>query len=184
MLIFTLNKNNFKNLDFTAFWPIVKLMLRHRHKLFDDEYLNSDTPLLQRVYEIVEDYIPYFWLFLDKKTAKTLGFCYLYDIVTAKNTIYTACATICFDKSAYGPRAQNAAKTLLNTLFQDYKIYKIKAECYSHNIHIPNFLVKLGFCREAVLKNETIVENRPENIEIWSIFNPAPGFVPGNFEKY
>lgn len=174
MLIFTLNDKNFKTLDFTAFEAVFKLMLKYRHKLFDDEYLKGNKPLMQRVYEIIAGYVPYFWLFLDEYTHKTLGFCYLYDIVPAKNHIHTASASICFDKNAFGAPAQNAAKTLLKSLFQDYKIYKIKAECYLDNHYVPNFLIKLGFNKEAVLKNEAIVENKPKDIEIWSIFNPSP----------
>ena len=172
MQILKLDKKTFETLDFRLFYDIFELMIRCRHKLFDDEYFNTEKPYMQRVYEIIDIHLPYFWLFLDKNTLKPCGFCYLYDVSPSKNRIHSANATICFDKSVYGKRAQNTAKRLLNELFQAYKIYKIKAECYSDNLLIPNFLKKLGFRMEASLKNEVISEGVPKNLDIWSIFNP------------
>lgn len=172
MLTLTLNKNRFKTLDFESFQAVFNLMLAHRHKLFDDEYFKGKTPYIERVYEIIQEHVPYFWLFLDEKTLKTQGFCYLYDIVPYKNRILSAFATVCFDKKVWGKRAQVAAKKLLIKLFSEYQVYKIKAECYENNILIPKFLTTLGFYKEATLENETIVENTLKNIDIWSIFNP------------
>ena len=174
MLIFTLNKKNFQNLDFTSFLAVFNLMLQYRHKLFDDEYINGDKPYIERVYEIINAHVPYFWLFYDTNTLKVQGFCYFYDIIPHKNHIHTASASICFDKAVWGKPALSVAKKLLNQVFCTLNIYKIKAECYFDNYFMPNFLTKLGFRREAILKNETIVDNQPKNIEIWSIFNPAP----------
>lgn len=169
---FTLDKNRLKMLDFKVFWEIFNLMIKYRHKLFDDEYFKGDKPYIQRVYEIIEAHIPYFWVFYDKITAEILGFCYFYDIVPHKKLIYTVSATICFKKSARGKTAIIGAKSLLLHAFNTLNIYKIKAECYFDNIYTPNFLTKLGFQHEATLKNETIVNNTPKNLEIWSIFNP------------
>lgn len=169
---FNLNSERFKMLDFTLFGQIFALMLQNRYKLFDDEYLRGDKPYIQRVYEIIQEHLPYFWLFYDVKTAEILGFCYLYDIVPAKGQIYSASATICFKKSAWGKRAHVGAKRLLWHLFRGLNIQKIKAECYSDTLYIPNFLMKLGFCHEATLKSETIVAGKPKDIEIWSAFNP------------
>ena len=61
-------------LDFKVFWEIFNLMIKYRHKLFDDEYFKGDKPYIQRVYEIIEAHIPYFWVFYDKITAEILGF--------------------------------------------------------------------------------------------------------------
>ncbi len=174
MQIFTLNQKNFQNLDFTSFLAVFNLMIKNRHKLFDDEYLNARKPYMERIYEIIQIHIPYFWLFLDDKNRKVQGFCYLYDIIPAKNRIHTASASICFDKAVFGKPALNTAKKLLNQVFCTMNIYKIKAECYFDNHYMPNFLTKLGFQREAILINETIVDNQPKSIEIWSIFNPFP----------
>jgi len=173
MQILKLDKKTFETLDFRAFYQIFELMIKCRHKLFDDEYFNTQTPYIQRVYEIIDAHLPYFWLFLDENTSKPYGFCYLYDVVPAKNHIHSAFSTICFEKSAYGPLAKNTAKTLLEKLFQEYKIFKIKAECYEDNILIPNFLKRLGFQKEARLKSEVISGGKLKNLDIWSIFNPA-----------
>ena len=172
MQIFKLDKNTFEMLDFKVFYAIFELMIKCRHKLFDDEYFNAETPYIQRVYDIINVHLPYFWLFLDENTLKPQGFCYLYDINPSKNRIQSANATICFEKSAYGNAALETAKKLLAQLFGTYKIYKIKAECYSDNILIPNFLEKLGFQMEASLKNEVISRGALKNLDIWSIFNP------------
>ena len=51
---FTLDKNRLKMLDFKVFWEIFNLMIKYRHKLFDDEYFKGDKPYIQRVYEIIE----------------------------------------------------------------------------------------------------------------------------------
>lgn len=182
MLIFTLNENRFKTLDFQSFQAIFNLMLNFRHKLFDDEYFNGETPYMERVYKIIETHVPYFWLFLNEKTHKTQGFCYFYDIVPFKNRIFSAFATICFDKKVWGKEAQIAAKKLLIKLFSEYQVYKIKAECYDTNVLIPKFLTTLGFQKEATLKNETIVENTLKTIDIWSIFNPKFRQNPGFYE--
>ena len=50
---FTLDKNRLKMLDFKVFWEIFNLMIKYRHKLFDDEYFKGDKPYIQRVYEII-----------------------------------------------------------------------------------------------------------------------------------
>lgn len=169
---FELNKNSLKSLDVKVFWAIFNLMIKFRHKLFDDEYFRSDKPYIQRVYEIIEAHAPYFWIFYEVETAEILGFCYFYDIIPAKNLIHSTCATICFDKKVWGITAQIGAKKLLIHILSRLNVYKIKAECYSDNFYTPNFLKKLGFKHEATLKNETIIGNTPKNIEIWSLFNP------------
>lgn len=169
---FMLDKNRLQTLDFKVFWEIFNLMLQHRHKLFDDEYFKCDKPYIQRVYEIITEHLPYFWVFYDKITAETLGFCYFYDITPHKNLIHTVSATICFKKSARGKTALTGAKSLISYAFNVLDIYKIKAECYFDNVYMPNFLTKLGFKREGILQNETIVNDTPKNLEIWSIFNP------------
>ena len=149
-------------------------MLKNRHKLFDDEHFLGDKPYLQRAYEIIKDHIPYFWLFYNVETGEILGFCYLYDIVPLKDLMYSACASICFKKEAYGMCAHVGAKRLLNHMFRDMGIYKIKAECFEGNNLIPNFLKRLGFVHEATLYNEAVVRFEAKNVEIWSIFNPKP----------
>ncbi len=166
-----LDAKGLAELDFSTFQQIFDLMLRNRHKLFDDEYFSSEIPYIQRVYEIILRHSPFFWLFMDTKTGEFLGFCYLYDIVRFKGRMFAACATICFKKEAWGIKAHIAAKRLLHHLFNDLHLFKIKAECYSDNLYMPNFLKKLGFEHEATLKYETIVQKKPKNIEIWSVFN-------------
>lgn len=169
---FNLDKNNFKSLDFRVFWEIFHLMLQYRHKLFDDEYFKGDKPYIQRVYEIIEAHLPYFWVFYNNLNGEILGFSYFYDIVPDKNLIHSACATICFKKEAWGKPAQIGAKMLISHAFSVLNIHKIKAECYFDNKYMPKFLTGLGFEHEATLKNETIVANKPKDIEIWSLFNP------------
>ncbi len=166
-----LNEERFKNLDFTTFQALFELMLKNRHKLFDDEHFVGEKPYIQRVYEIIEEHLPYFWLFYDTVTGEILGFCYFYDVVPRKGRIHSAFASICFKKEAFGPRAYVGAKRLLGHMFRVLKVFKIKAECFSDNILIPNFLMRLGFEHEATLKSEAVVQNRLKNIEIWSIFN-------------
>ncbi len=167
-----LNENRFKSLDFQTFSGIFDLMFEYRHKLFDDEYFNSKKPYIQRVYEIIEGHIPYFWLFYKVQSREILGFCYFYDIIPAKRHIHSVSATICLKKSARGLPALICAKKLISEAFNTLNISKIKAECFEDNLYMPNFLTKLGFRREAILKSETIVQNQPKNLEIWSIFNP------------
>jgi len=167
---YALTPEKLKMLDFDTFSAIFRLMLINRHKLFDDEYLNGEKPYIERVYEIITNHSPYFWVFYDTNTLKTVGFCYFYDIVTSKKRIHSACTSICFDKSVFGPGAQNAAKSLLSHVFSCLHITKIKAECYTDNYLIPKFLERLGFCREAILKNETVVRGEGKDIEVWSIF--------------
>ncbi len=174
---FALDVNTFKNLDYQAFEVIFNLMLKYKHKLFDDEYLKSDKPYIQRVYEIIEAHIPYFWLFFDNKSGEVIGFSYFYDIIPNKTLIHTVSATVCFEKNAWGLPALTGAKKLILHAFSDLNIYKIKAECWCDNHYMPNFLTKLGFEHEATLKNEAVVENQPKNLEIWSLFNPKFNFI-------
>ncbi len=169
---FNLNEKRFEMLTFQEFEAIFNLMIEYRHKLFDDEYFNSDKPYIQRVYEIIKAHIPYFWVFYAVETGEILGFCYLYDIIPAKKRIYNVSVTICFKKSARGLPAYIGAKKLLLQVFRFMHVYKIKAECWFDNYYMPNYLKKLGFQHEATLKNEAIVDNKPKNLEIWSIFNP------------
>lgn len=175
---YNLSENRLNTLDFNVFQTIFDLMIEYRRKLFDDEYFKSDKPYIQRVFEIIQAYIPYFWVFYRIETGESLGFCYFYDIIPAKNKIHSVSATICFKKSARGLPALIGAKKLILHAFSTLDIAKIKAECFSDNFYMPNFLTKLGFEYEATLKNETIVNNEAKNLEIWSIFNPK--FLPEN----
>ncbi len=169
---YNLSENRLNTLDFSEFQAIFNLMVEYRHKLFDDEYFNSDKPYIQRVFEIIKAHIPYFWVFYRVETGEILGFSYFYDVIPSKNKIHSASATICFKKSARGIPALTGAKKLIIHAFGGLDIYKIKAECFSDNFYMPKFLTRLGFEHEASLKNETIVNNTPKNLEIWSLFNP------------
>lgn len=169
---FKLSKNRLNMLDFSTFQAVFDLMIEYRHKLFDDEYFKSDKPYIQRVFDIINAHIPYFWIFYRVETGEILGFSYFYDIIYAQNKIHCVSATVCFKKSARGLPALIGAKKLILHAFSALDIFKIKAECFSDNFYMPNFLMKLGFEHEGTLKNETIVKNQPKNLEIWSLFNP------------
>lgn len=176
-----LTQEKFKKLDFSAFEEIFKLMLINRHKLFDDEYFRGEKPYIERIYEIIREHCPYFWIFYEceeksifskEKFEKVIGFCYLYDFVPFKNRIFSAFATICFKKSSFGKAAFIGAKNLLEHLFDKVIDHKLKAETYSNNFFVANFLKRLNFSREGVLNKEILINNRLVDTEIWGIINP------------
>jgi len=64
--------------------------------------------------------------------------------------------------SAHGKGiASEALKLLINCAFCDVKINKLMAYCSTDNIASYRLLEKLGFSREAYLKNNTTINNIP-----------------------
>lgn len=161
-----LDPKNLKEEHIASFLSILKLVCLHRHALFDDFV---QKPPVEHVLEIIEQYFPYFWVVETKESGEFAGFIYLYDLIGDKTLIHSATVATCFAKPFWGKPCRHVGRMFLAYCRDKLGIKKLKAECFSSNRYVTTFLRNLNFKKEGVLKNETIVLNRPEDLILWAI---------------
>lgn len=171
---FKFRKFNFdpETLDPSAikcFLEILKLISKHKTKLFDD-FISSN--LSMQVLDLINLHFPYFWVIYEIKSEKFVGFAYLYDIIGPQNQLHTATVATCFEKSFWGKGARVAGKTFLEYVFKKLRLSKLKAESFGSNPWAANYLKALGFKKEGILKRESVVEGKEEDLITWAVFSP------------
>lgn len=135
------------------------------------KYIQDDFSLLHERTSLLKFVLnnPFFWVVLDYEE-KFMGFVFLDNFVGNKNKLYSAEITTCFDKKAWGIFTRYSAKFFLKKCFDDFGLYKIKAQIYPDNSKVKNFLKDCGFVYESTLKNETLRNGKPQDIEIYAIY--------------
>ncbi|MCM1339093.1 MAG: GNAT family N-acetyltransferase [Muribaculaceae bacterium] len=99
-----------------------------------------------------------------------MGFVYLDNFIGNGDMLYSAELTTCFDRCAWGVFTRYCAKFFLKKCFDEFGLYKIKAQIYSDNYRVKSLLKSSGFVHEATLKNETLRLGKPQNIEVYSLY--------------
>lgn len=110
-----------------------------------------------------------FWVILDYSD-NFMGFVFLDNFVGNDKKLYSAEITTCFDKKAWGSFTRYSAKIFLKKAFDEFGLYKIKAQIYPDNFRVKNYLKDCGFQYEATLKNETLRQGKPQDIEVYGLY--------------
>ena len=153
---------------------IIKLVERYKHKLFDDYFFQSIGSVPEALIDLIERTSPYFWAITDNK-GRFSGFVYLDDWQGSQERKHSATITTCILPCYRGKFTVSAGKKLIKYVFRKYKLIKLKAEVYSNNKNAVYLLKKLGFDKECTLKAETLVGDKPTDIDIYSIIKTKEG---------
>ena len=122
------------------------------------------------VYKFIQKHSPYFWLILDNLNAQFMGFVYLDNFIGNSQSLYSAELTTCFDRRAWGNFTRYSAKFFLKKCFDEFGLYKIKAQIYPDNFRVKTLLKNCGFVKESVLKNETLRHGKAQDVEVFSLY--------------
>ena len=99
-----------------------------------------------------------------------MGFVFLDNFIGNDKKLYSAEITTCFDKKAWGSFTRYSAKIFLKKAFDEFGLYKIKAQIYPDNFRVRNYLKDCGFQYETTLKNETVRLGKPQDIEVYGLY--------------
>ena len=132
------------------------------------KYLQDDFAP-KNIYSLIEAVAPFFWLILNGKK-EFAGFVFLDNFIGSKDKNFSAEITTCFDKKAWGIFTRYSAKFFLKKCFDEFGLYKIKAQIYPDNYRVKQLLKSAGFCYEGTLYNETLRNGLMQNLDIYSLY--------------
>ncbi|MBE7712817.1 MAG: GNAT family N-acetyltransferase [Cyanobacteria bacterium SIG26] len=135
-------------------------------------YLQDDFSVVDKsdILGFIQKNSPYFWLILDNLNDEFMGFVYLDNFVGNEKLLFSAELTTCFDRKAWGNFTRYSAKFFLKKCFDEFGLYKIKAQIYPDNFRVKTLLKSCGFKKESVLKNETLRLDKLQDIEVYSLY--------------
>lgn len=152
------------NLKALRYFPDVQRCINKYFKYFQDDfsYTNLQEFLLNYCYTPL-------WVILDYSD-RFMGFVFLDNFIGNDKKLYSAEITTCFDKQAWGNFTRYSAKIFLKKAFDEFGLYKIKAQIYPDNFRVKNFLKDCGFEYETTLKKETLRLGKPQNIDVYGLY--------------
>lgn len=112
---------------------------------------------------------PFFWLILSYDN-QFMGFVLLDNFVGDEFNNYSAELVTCFEKHAWGSFTKYSAKIFLKKAFDEFGLYKIKANIFPDNFRISKLLKSAGFQYETTLKNETMRNNKLQDIDVYALY--------------
>lgn len=166
-IIINRQKKEFKNIQYLP--SIISLYEKFSKYLHDDYFLKNKKSPVDAVIDLVEKTSPFFWIVVDKKTEKFAGFGFLDNWVGTKNNCHSAEVTTCFVPSCWGIYTKICAKKFIKYCFKKYKLKKLKAYVFPQNSNVKALLKLTGFKKEALLKAETVKNEKLQDIEVYSI---------------
>ena len=164
-VIINKNINEYRNLHFLP--DIFKLMSKYERFMFDDYFKGFD--LTSAIFDLIENSGRFFWVILDEKTNDFMGFAYFDNFIGRENKFHSAEINTCFCRKYWGPSVREAGRKFIKYCFKKYQFQKIKAVVFKENIAVKGLLRYLGFKKEALLKGETLKNDKPQDVEIYSI---------------
>lgn len=165
-IILNRKRKEFRNIHFIP--DVIALFERFSRYLCDDYFIDKNSSI-DSIIDLIEKTSPYFWVIVDKKSAKVAGFVYLDNWVGRGKEFHSAEVTTCFNPIFWGKYTKICAKKFINYCFKKYKLTKLKAHVFPQNSKVKIFLKVIGFKKEAALKAETIKNNELQDIEVYSI---------------
>lgn len=150
-------------ISFLRYIPSVEKCYRKYFKYFQDDFLHVNLK------DLISNVYPFFWIILDYSD-NFMGFVFLDNFVGNDGKVFSAELTTCFDKKAWGAFTRYSAKIFLKKCFDEFELFKIKAQIYPDNFRIRNLLKDCGFMYESTLKNETLRKGKPQDIEVFSLY--------------
>ncbi len=142
--------------------PMIKnLLLKYRNVLTDDYSSEDFDEFLMRI-------SPH--LYAGFKNGEFAGFVYLDDWRGGGGIYHSCTMTVCIERKFWGKVSREISRTFISRIFSHYGLYKLKAFVFENNRNAGNFLLSLGFKKEALLKGETFKKGVPANMWLYSVF--------------
>lgn len=151
------------NITTLRYLPDIERCFRKYFKCFQDDFSLKTFSLFNAAYKAP------FWVILDYYD-RFMGFVFLDNFIGNDKKLYSAEITTCFDKKAWGSFTRYSAKIFLKKAFDEFGLYKIKAQIYPDNFRVRNYLKDCGFQYETTLKNETLRLGKPQDIEVYGLY--------------
>lgn len=131
------------------------------------KYLQDDYAKDFGIFNIFRS-CPNFWVITNIQN-EFMGFVFLDNFTGNGKSNFSAEITVCFDKKAWGSFVRYSAKFFLKYCFDTFEFYKIKALIFPDNFRVKRLLLQTGFQYETTLPNETVRNNKLQDIEVYSI---------------
>jgi len=90
------------------------------------------------------------------------------NLIGVENRLHSAEITTCFKRKFWGNFTKRAAKKFVMYCFKKLKLRKLKALVYKENYRAEAILKTAGLNLEAILKNETLKNGKPQDINVYS----------------
>lgn len=136
-----------------------------------DNYLNDDyshtTDLFEEVISLITRTSPFFWVIL--KNEEFAGVVYLENIIGNDKHLHSAEVVTAFERKFWGKDTKICAKKFVMYCFKKLKLKKLKALVFKENFRTESILKACGMTFEALLKAETLKNNKLQDIKIYSI---------------
>lgn len=160
-----INNNNkyFQNIQYLE---NIYILFTKYQKYLNDDYSNT-TDLFDEVINIITRTSPFFWVIL--KNNEFAGFVYLENIIGNEKHLHSAEITTAFERKFWGKTTKICAKKFIMYCFKKLKFKKLKALIYKENSRTEGILRDCGMKFEALLKGETLKNNKLQDIKIYSI---------------
>ena len=153
-------------LDEPAYFEQALFLYSKYSKFLDDDYAQNGKNLYDYFENLVKRVQPFFYVFVSEGTVA--GLVYLDNIIGDGENLHSAELTTCFHKNFWGDYTKICAIVFLHFCFEICGFKKIKALVYPENLRVKNLLKFAGFEKEALLKGETLRNNKLQDVEVYS----------------
>jgi RimJ/RimL family protein N-acetyltransferase len=140
----------------------ILLCYKKYSKYLHDDFMTNDG------IEYVMYSIPYLWVICDINK-NFMGFASLDNFVGNASSNFSAEITTCFHRRAWGIFTKYSAKLFLKKCFDEFGLYKIKAQIFPDNFRVISLLKSAGFEYETTLPSDTLRNGKLQDIDIYSI---------------
>ena len=141
-------------------------------RFLDDDYARDGKSIYEYFENLVKSTFPFCFVIVEGE--EVAGFVYLDHIIGDSKRLHSAELTTCFDKKYWGIYTKLCADIFINFCFEKLGFQKIKALVYPENFRVKTLLKYSGFKKEALLKGETLRNNKLQDIEVYSCRHPLP----------
>ena len=164
-IIIDRKNNEYRNLHFLP--EVFSLILKYERFMFDDYFQTKD--MVKALFGLVEASGRFFWAIVDSESNELMGFAYFDNFIGNFQNLHSAEINTCFARKYWGSQVRVVAKKFIKYCFKNYGFKKIKATVFCENLVVKGLLRSLGFKKEALLKGETLKNNKLQDVEIYSI---------------
>lgn len=138
-------------------------------RYLEDDYALNNSNIYDYFFNLIQRTSPFFFVITEGDLVS--GFVYLDNLIGDGKRLHSAELTTCFDKRFWGDYTKRCARFFINYCFETYGLKKIKVLVYPDNSRVKTLLKNSGFVKEAVLKNETLRNNKLQDVEVYSVFS-------------
>ncbi len=154
------------NIDNPTYIEQALLLYVRYTKFLEDDYAYDGLPINEYFENLIKRTSPFFFIVVEQK--EVAGFVYLDNIIGDSKRLHCAELVTCFSKKYWGNYTKMCSKIFMHYCFNVLGFKKIKALIYPENIRIRALLKFAGFEKEALLKSETMRNNKLQDILVYS----------------